>query len=615
MSDSIDAVERTGRWATSTAGDVGESEAAAPGLSSPDQHPSASALSDVTVMMVDDEPIMTDVIQTYLEEAGYNRFVAISDPQLALESARLHRPGLVLLDLVMPGMSGFDVLAQLRADDLLRYTPVIVLTASSGASTKLRALELGATEFLAKPVDKSELVVRVRNSLVFKVYQDRLADEDALTGLPNRRAFVDRFRARLARWQPADVGLALLYLNLDRFGQVNDTLGSATGDRLLAAVAARLKRHTRSDDKAARDARTDATLLSRVGGDEFAVLLPEIASPGAAERVARRILAALSYPFKVDGRDLYMTPSVGIAIYPQDGRDDEALLRNASAAMRHAKESGRNTYCFYAQELNRASMERLALETQLRRAVQRNELLLYYQPKVDVGSGRVVGAEALLRWRHPQLGMVPPDRFIPIAEEAGLIVELSEWVIDRACAQIAAWRAQGLWDGLQVAVNISRQVIVAGGLVQATRAAVERHAVRGGDLIFELTESMLIDRTDVISTQMDELRKMGIQLSIDDFGTGYSSMAYLKRFPLDELKIDRSFVANAPTDRTDLAIVRAVIVLAHTLGLRVVAEGVETEVQRALLKKLSCDVFQGYLASPPLPSDGFVARMIELNRS
>ena len=562
-----------------------------------------SGLHDVTVMMVDDEPMMTDVIQTYLEEAGYRRFVSLNDPMRALETARQHRPGLLLLDLMMPGLSGFDILAQMRNDEQLRYIPVIILTAASNTATKLKALELGATEFLSKPVDPSELILRVRNTLVFKVYQDRLANQDLLTGLPNQRVFTEQLQAMLVGAKQGHGALAMLQIGLDRFKQINDSLGHSAGDRLLEAIASRLRACVR---------RSDTLLLSRLEGDEFGLLMPGIASPDAADQMARRILAAMSRPFQHEGQDLFVTPSIGISVFPDDGLDEQTLRRNAAAAMRHAKGSGRNTFEFYSAELNSASVERLALETNLRRSIERDELLLHYQPKIHIASGRVIGAEALLRWVRPGLGVVSPAQFIPIAEETGFIVEIGEWVIEQACAQMARWRHAGLGD-VKVSINMTRHDIVAGGLVKAIGEAIARYRIGPTQLVVELTESMLMDRVQNTRQQLDELRAMGVELAIDDFGTGYSSMNYLKQFPVDELKIDKSFVDGTPDSATDCAIVRAVIVLAHSLGMRVVAEGVETVGQCELLRSLGCDAYQGYLCSKPLDAVAFSARYREIN--
>jgi diguanylate cyclase len=572
----------------------------------------APTLSDVTLMMVDDEPMMTDVAQAYLEDAGYTRFVAVHDPRLALETARTQRPGLILLDLMMPELNGFDLLQLIRQDERLRYTPVIVLTAASDPASKLRALELGATEFLSKPVDASELKIRVRNSLAFKVYQDRLANDDPLTGLPNRRVFVEQLKAGLVRARYSRGTLALLHLNLDRFRQINDTLGHGTGDVLLAAVAERLRQTTRATHSLLGQRLGDAPFLARLGGDEFALLMPDIPSPDAAGRVSRQVLDALSLKFQVDGQDVYLTPSIGISIFPDDGVDDASLLRNAGVAMQHVKASGRNGVEFYSEKINTVSVERLLLETQLRGAIERDELVLHYQPKVDLRTGNIVGAEALLRWQHPEMGLVPPGRFIPIAEECGLIVEIGEWVIQRACAQLAQWRREHRL-AVRVAVNVARHSVVSGTLLKTTQDALQRHRVPARQLVLELTESMLMDRVDTTAAKLHALRALGVELSIDDFGTGYSSMSYLKQFPVQELKIDRSFVKGTPTDRTDTAIVRALVVLGHSLGMRVVAEGVETEDQRAAMQSLHCDCYQGFLCSPALPAEQFIAKVREVN--
>ncbi len=570
----------------------------------------SAALSAVTVLMIDDEPMMTDVTQTYLEEAGYRHFVAVNDPREAMATALACKPGLILLDLMMPGISGFELLRQFRAHELLRYTPVIVLTAASEPRAKLRALELGATEFLSKPVDASELAIRVRNSLAFKIYQDRLANDDPLTGLPNRRVFVEQLTAALPRAAQAGYKLALLHINLDRFRLVNETLGHGAGDALLAAVAERLHASTRAQVGLIGNRSSDGSFLARVGGDEFALLLPSIESAETVGRVARQLLAALAKPISIDGRELVVTPSIGAAVYPDDGQDGATLLRNASVAMKHAKDSGRNTFQFYARDLNSASLERLMLETQLRGAIGRQELELHYQPKVSLITGRIIGAEALLRWRHPELGLVAPGRFIPIAEESGLIVELGEWVIHTACTQMAAWR-QSMGCDVKVAVNVARHGLVSGVLSQVVQAAMSRNAIGPGQLVLELTESMLMDRVEATAAKLHELRALGVELSIDDFGTGYSSMSYLKQFPVQELKIDRSFINGTPEDRTDSAIVRALIVLAHSLDMRVVAEGVERDEQRAALAALGCDCYQGFLCSPALPAAAFESKMLD----
>jgi EAL domain-containing protein (putative c-di-GMP-specific phosphodiesterase class I) len=317
------------------------------------------------------------------------------------------------------------------------------------------------------------------------------------------------------------------------------------------------------------------------------------------------VLVEMARPFEAGGVELFITPSIGIAVFPQDGGDAQTLLQNADLAMHHAKAGGRNTFEFYESKQNTLSRERLTLENHLHRAIARNELVLYYQPKVCVKTGQLVGAEALLRWFHPELGLIPPDRFIPIAEESGLIVPIGEWVMDTACAQLAKWRAEGQ-PHIKLAVNVSRHEMAHGGLFESIRRALARHGVPAQQIVIELTESVLMDRVDLIVAQLHAMRAIGLEVSIDDFGTGYSSMAYLKRFPIDELKIDRSFIKGTPDDKTDVAIVRALIVLAQSLAMRVVAEGVETPFQHALLRQLGCDVYQGYMCSPPVNADQFM---------
>jgi diguanylate cyclase (GGDEF)-like protein len=574
---------------------------------------SMASLSEATVMMVDDEPMMTAVIQTYLEDGGYPRFVCTNDPRQAIDMMRQIRPDLVLLDLMMPEVSGFEILAAMRADDELKYLPAIVLTAAADPDTKLKALEMGASEFLAKPLDPSELVLRVRNSLAFKVYLDKLANTDMVTGLPNRRVFMRRLDSAIARSSRDDSVFAVMHIDLDRFKQINDTLGHSVGDQLLKAVAQRLENCVRGTDTVVRLADRETDMLSRMGGDEFTVLLCNLAGEHNADRIARRIVAAMAAPFEASGRELFLTASIGIAVFPGDGADSEELLKNAESATYHAKQNGRNRAEFYRKELNIRSMERLDMENQLRRAIERNELLLYYQPKIQIFTGHVVGAEALLRWRHPTLGLVPPGQFIPIAEESRLVVPIGEWVIREACRQSAQWNRQGL-GGLKLSVNVAGPQLTEGDLLQVVRSALADSGVDPRQLVLELTETMLMTNASASLELLGALKALGPVLSVDDFGTGYSSLSYLKRFPVSELKIDRSFVTGISTDTTDAAIVRAIIALAHSLELQVVAEGVETQPQLAELAELGCDQYQGYLFSPPVPAEDFAERVRRCNR-
>jgi diguanylate cyclase (GGDEF)-like protein len=564
-------------------------------------------LRGFTVMMVDDDPIMLEIVQTFLEEAGYVNFVTTSDPTHAMQLARDHRPDVMLLDLMMPQVTGFDILQQVRESEALRYTPVIILTAESDAPAKLKALELGATDFLLKPVDPSELKLRLRNVLAFKAYQDRLADFDALTGLPNRNKFRSELDEALARTQEGSRACALMQIDLDRFKQINDSLGHRAGDKLLCAVSVMLQQifsDIAADWRKHREPQSRIT-LSRIGGNSFVALLPNLHNlekVDVATSVARRVLNAFAEPFHVDGQDLYLTCSIGIAVSPADGNDADALMKHAEMAMYQAKQRGRKQHAFFSGEMNAHAMERLTLENQLRRALEREEFVLYYQPKVDVLARRITGVEALLRWKHPEQGIIQPHKFIPIAEENGQIVEIGQWVLREACNQVRQWMNAGV-PPLTVSVNVSSAQFRQGRVWHAVRGALAHSNLSATSLTLELTESLLIDHQAETIEMLYELKDMGVKLSVDDFGTGYSSLTYLSRFPLDELKIDRSFLQGLPEERESIAIVSAIIALARALGLKVVAEGVETHQQLAFLHSRKCSEFQGYLCSRPVPPE------------
>jgi len=570
-------------------------------------------LSNAKVMAIDDEPIMTDLIQAYLEEAGYVTVVSLNQSERALEIVRQEQPSVLLLDLIMPGLSGFDVLRMIRADDELRFLPVIVLTAANDAPTKLKALDYGATDFLSKPVDSSELVLRVRNSLAFKIYQDQLANTDGVTGLPNRNVMLRRVAGVIQQSRRAGTVFGLLQVDIDRFKHVNDSFGTGAGDALLRSVGQRLDQCVREGDMVARLADRDAATLASLGGDEFTILLPTLPMAGAAENAARRLLAAVAEPFIVAGREIVVTASIGIATYPGDGESPEVLLARAGSATALSKQEGGNQFAFYSPSLNERSVERLTLGSQLRNAVARSELRLEFQPKVQISTGRITGAEALVRWEHPEHGLLSPLKFIQLAEELGLISSIGEWVLEAACAQCATWESQGL-EGLKISVNVSQPQFRQRRIVKAVASALRTHRLGTAQLMLELTESMLIDNGGTVRSTLDELRKLGTQLSIDDFGTGYSSLSYLKQFPVDELKIDRSFITDLPTDNGNAAIVQAVVTLAHHLNMSVIGEGVQTSGELQRLRELGCDEYQGYFCSKPVPADAFAA-LVQSNRA
>jgi diguanylate cyclase (GGDEF)-like protein/PAS domain S-box-containing protein len=428
-----------------------------------------------------------------------------------------------------------------------------------------------------------------------------LAYYDALTGLPNRSLLYKLVDQALVSAQRNRQHGALLFVDLNRFKPINDTLGHGVGDVLLQQIGARLRAALRQED-----------VVARLGGDEFVVALLDIARRDHAAVVAQKLLAAFAAPFVVDGHELRLGASIGISVYPEDGEDTDTLLRQADIAMYRAKQGEQDGYVFYNHEMNQQALDRLALEHDLRRALERDELLVHYQPKVDIASGRIVGAEALVRWRHPERGMVSPGEFIPVAEETGTIVQVGAWVLNSACAQASAWQRGGMRP-LKVAVNVSAREF-APDLSEKVRKALQLHHLQAEHLELEITESMLTHSTEGVIAMMEELTGLGVSLSLDDFGTGFSSLSYLKRFPIDTLKIDRSFVTGIPTDGNDCAIAGAIVSMAKQLKHRVIAEGVETADQLAFLRGIGCDEIQGYLYAPPLPAAAFEALVREDRR-
>src|SRR5882724_370668 len=420
------------------------------------------------------------------------------------------------------------------------------------------------------------------------------ATHDALTGLPNRVLLADRLRQAIARSSRHQMRFAVLVVDLDRFKAINDSLGHIAGDELLQEVARRLSDLLRKEDT-----------LARLGGDEFVLLIHEVSTPQDAEEVARKVLSQVALPVQLAGLDVHVSPSVGICLCPDDGVDSETLLQHADAAMYHAKKKGRNTYQFFAPAMNAFARERLELESGLRTALAQREFELHYQPKVDVATGRIESAEALIRWRHPKRGLIPPGGFIPLAEETGFIVQLGEWVLYEACRQARAWQAEGLH--LRMAVNLSARQFRQDSLIETVRGALTAARLEPRYLELELTESAVMQDAESSVQIMRRLSDAGLRISVDDFGTGYSSLSYLRRLPLDKLKIDRSFIREIVTSRDDAEIVRAIVTLAHSLHLKVIAEGVETAEQLTFLRSLGCDQYQGFHCSPPLPPAQFIA--------
>jgi diguanylate cyclase (GGDEF)-like protein/PAS domain S-box-containing protein len=420
-----------------------------------------------------------------------------------------------------------------------------------------------------------------------------LAFHDALTGLPNRLLFNDRLSIALAQARRSGEKLVTLFLDLDRFKVINDSLGHAAGDELLRRVAERLQANVRAGDT-----------VARLGGDEFIILLTRISSEANGSKVAAKFLQNVRNPFSVQERNVFITTSVGVSMYPNDGLDPETLIQNADVALYRAKEEGRDNYQLYAPAMNARALQRLSLENRLRQALPNEELILHYQPIVDVPSGRVCGAEALLRWRHPELGLLPPSEFITLAEISGLIVPIGHWVLKTACEQAREWQAMG-YPHLRVSVNLSPRQFQQANLVSQVTGSLAASGIDAGSLDLEITESSAMQNAELTINTLLEFKRLGVSISLDDFGTGYSSLNYLKRFPIDRVKLDQSFVRDMTRSPEDAAIVRAVISMAHTLNLVVVAEGVETEDQLAFLRHHRCDEIQGFLFSPPVEAVEF----------
>jgi diguanylate cyclase (GGDEF)-like protein len=418
-----------------------------------------------------------------------------------------------------------------------------------------------------------------------------LAYQDSLTGLPNRLLFGDRLRVAVAQAHRLGHRLAVLFLDLDRLKVINDSLGHSVGDRMIAEVGQRLRTCVREGDT-----------VARLGGDEFTLLLPGISQAVDVAKVADKVLEVLRAPVEVDGRELYVTASLGISVYPEDGRDAETLLKNSDTAMYRAKDQGRDGYQLYTSAMNATALERLALESSLRKALAHGELVLYYQPVLDLPSGRVHGVECLLRWQHPERGLISPGEFVPLAELTGLILPMGPWTLREACRQAKAWQG-GVAPDLTVSINLSARQFQQRDLAEQVGDALEEVGLLPRLLEIEITETNAMQHAESTIRTLRELKALGVRLSIDDFGTGYSSLSYLKRFPIDTLKIDQSFIRDIGTDPDDAAIATAVIAMARTLELDVVAEGVETEEQLRFLADHGCDRIQGYVFSPPVPAE------------
>ena len=688
------------------------------------------------VLVVDDDPTLRMLARASLEKTGFLVEEA-GDGEEALRKFIRHHPAVIMLDVEMPKLNGYEACKRIREDAIGAHVPVLMTTGLEDIDSVNRAYSAGATDFLAKPINWSLISHRVRYVLrASRTYQDlrtseaknnallnampdtlfvirrngdivnflagneaatlpeprgnqlnireylpegiarswfesirkvmihgkaqqcefsldhddqtfhyelqmvpylndltlaivreitdrkraeekvhRLAYFDTLTGLPNRQLFHQQLSGAIERARKNGLKVAALYVDLDNFKRINDTLGHSFGDVVLKTIARRLDNCIRTDDCVTRaDTQETDMRLARLGGDEFVAILQDLGTEEDAVAVADRIRSELTKPVEHLGHEFVVTSSIGVSLYPRDGEDIDTLLKNADVAMYQAKNAGRNSVRFYSGTMSLRSLERLELENGLRYAIQRDELDLHYQPKIDLENGELVGVEALLRWHHPERGDIPPSNFIPLAEECGLITTLGEWVLRKACHQIKAWQDR-YQRTIKVAVNVSSQQFFNTDFASTVLKEIFDAGLSPSSLQLELTESILMNDVNETTSTLNKLRQAGTSLAMDDFGTGYSSLSYLNRLPVDTLKIDRSFVMDLETNRENAAICAAIIAMAHALDLLVVAEGVETEAQRDYLESQQCDQIQGYLISRPLAAETFENAFLSNARS
>ncbi len=548
------------------------------------------------LLIVEDSEDDTQLLLIALKKGGYDVAYERVTSGSAMEIALARHPwDVIVADQNLPHFSGLEALDFLKENGY--DIPFFIVSGSINEELAAEAMRAGAQDYLKKdnltrlcPAIARELrEVEVRRDRTrAEATVERQAHYDFLTNLPNRTTFRDRLTVALAQASRNRKMLAILFVDLDRFKTIVDTLGHAIGDLVLRGVAERLSASLEEGDT-----------LARLGGDEFVILLPQINRADRAVRVAQRILDAIKPPFYFEQNELHITMSIGITLYPYDGEDADTLLRNADTALYRAKEQGRNNYQLYTPAMNARAFERLALENSLRKAVERKEFLVYFQPQVDVQTGAIVGVEALCRWQHPDLGIVYPSEFISMAEETGLITQLGEWVLRTSCLQNKAWQKAGL-PSMIVAVNLSGRQFQQLDLVESMARILKETGLDPQWLEIEITESIAMQNADYTNVVLRSLKGMGVRVALDDFGTGYSSLSYLKKFPIDTLKIDQSFVRDLTSDSNDAAIANAIIVLAHSLKLKVIAEGVEMKEQEAFLREHHCDIIQGFLFSVPL---------------
>lgn len=560
------------------------------------------------ILIIEDEPQIRDIIQEILECEGY-RTLEADNGLTGLQLAQQSPPDLIVCDVMMPELDGFDVLKGLRANPGIGSIPMIFLTAKTDRASVRKGMNLGADDYITKPFTHLELLSAIdarlkKQALVTQQYTqtiqgleaglNALTYYDHLTQLPNRRLLEEQFQHIQAEKQIADTLDALVLVGIDRFEWIKSTLGAAFSDQLVQAITQQLSAHRYMGNYA-------MAMVARIEADQFAIIPRNIKSRPDLDQFAKQILDILATPFYVVDQELCITPSIGMTCYPKGSTDIGTLISNAEIAMYQSKQQVGPSAEFYLPTMRSHCSQTLTMAARLRHALDKNELRLYYQPHIDLQTSQVVGAEALLRWHHPEWGVLSPNVFIPIAEETDLILDIGEWVLRTSCLQVKRWQ-QTCGRPLQMLVNLSPRQLIQPALPPMLHDILSGNALEPNSLVLELTESTLMQDPDLALKVMHQIKATGIRLSIDDFGTGYSSLSYLQRFPLDILKIDRGFIHEINRQPTNAAITTAIIQMGHKLGLSLIGEGVETLAERKFLLDHQCDGIQGYLISPPLPA-------------
>ncbi len=575
-------------------------------------------IEKINILLVDDRPENLLALEAIIEREDYNLIKAFSGEE-ALKYLLKYEFAVILLDVQMPGIDGIETAKIIKAREKTKNIPLLFITANNMDSDHIfRGYSVGAIDYILKPVDpivlkakvdgfveiytiKKQLMIQTELLEIKNKEIEFMALHDYLTGLPNRRMFQDELTVWVKESKKRNQAIGVVVLDIDYFKYVNDSLDFNTGDRVLKEIAKRLKATVREGD-----------FVARFGGDEFSIILPNTDREETLE-IATKINVAFNEPLYIDHYELFFTASVGLSIFPYDGEDPVTLVKNAGTALFRAKEQGKNNYKVYHSGMNLQSYRTFIMQNDLRKAIERQELSIVYQPRMKLENGKITSAEALLRWEHPKWGILSPSEFIPLAEETGQIIEIGEWVLTTVCSQLNEWNKTEL-SSIRIAVNFSAQHFLQKDLVDKIQRILSEYKVSPSLLEIEITESVILGNETVISKTLHQLKDMGIQVSIDDFGTGYSSLSYLRRFPIHALKIDRTFIQEISSDSpNDTVLTEAIISLAHNLNMSVIAEGVETEMQMSVLRQLKCEEIQGYLLSPPLIKEKFEAFLLGHN--